>query len=78
MELIKREDVEKLKDEYRLKHYHRPSDEFNDQWDLSGAIEDFQLYFLLGKNLANSRTWPKWKEGAEFKVLREKSDGMRK
>ena len=78
MELIKREDVEKLKDEYRLKHYHRPSDEFNDQWDLSGAIEDFQLYFLLGKNLAYSRTWPKWKEGAEFKVLREKSDGMRK
>jgi Zn-dependent M28 family amino/carboxypeptidase len=78
MEMIKREDVEKQKEEYRLKHYHRPSDEFNDQWDLSGAIEDFQLYFLLGKKLAYGRTWPKWKEGAEFKGLREKSDGMRK
>ena len=77
MEMIKREDVEKQKEEYRLKHYHRPSDEFNDQWDLSGAIEDFQLYFMLGKKLAYERTWPKWKEGAEFKVLREKSDGMR-
>ena len=78
MEKFSRSEVEKQKQEYRLKHYHRPSDEFNEQWDLSGAIEDVQLYFLLGKKLAFSRTWPKWKEGAEFKAIRENSDATRK
>lgn len=77
MDGISKEDVGKLKDEYRLKHYHRPSDEYQPDWKLEGAILDLELYFNLGTTLANSRVWPKWKEGAEFKLLREGSDAMR-
>ena len=29
-------------------HYHQPSDDLTPDWDLSGAIEDAQLLFLLG------------------------------
>ncbi|MBI1343476.1 MAG: M28 family peptidase [Terrimonas sp.] len=61
----------KKDDEYNAKHYHRPSDEFNDSWILDGAIDDLQLLFKVGKRLAYSEEWPKWKEGSEFKALRE-------
>lgn len=64
----------KLKsDEYTSQRYHRPSDEFNESWNLDGAIEDLQLLFKVGKHLAAQPEMPKWKEGSEFKTIREKS-----
>ena len=61
-----------IADDFTAKKYHRPSDEFDPKWDLSGAIADLQLLFNVGKNLANSDKFPKWKTGSEFKALREK------
>ncbi len=61
-----------LADEYRDKHYHRPSDEYNPKWVLDGAIADLQLLFEVGKRLAFTDTFPKWKDGSEFKAIREK------
>jgi len=40
-------------------------------WDLSGAVEDMQLYFLVGYRVANEPKLPAWKPGAEFKAKRE-------
>lgn len=77
MESMSRAEVTKQKDEYRLKHYHRPSDEYSENWNVEGGIEDLQLYFMLGKRLAFSRIWPNWKEGSEFKTIREKSHPVR-
>ncbi len=63
----------KLKeDEYTAQHYHGPSDEYDSSWDLTGAVEDLQLYFLTGKDIVNSRAWPEWNTGTEFKEVREK------
>jgi len=31
------------------------------------------LYFNIGQKLGNETTFPKWKEGSEFKAIREKS-----
>ncbi len=78
MKNMSKEEVIKQKDEYRLKHYHRPSDEYSEQWNVDGAIEDLQLYFMLGKTLAYSRIWPRWKQGSEFKATRERSNEMRR
>ena len=62
---------QKLKDDYTAKHYHRPSDEFDpNTWTMAGAVEDLKLYFLVGKRLAFSDKWPKWKATSEFKKLR--------
>ncbi len=61
-----------LADEYRDKHYHRPSDEYNPKWVLDGAIADLQLLFEVGKRLAFTDTFPKWKDGSEFKTIPEK------
>ena len=63
----------KLEDEYTEKNYHRPSDEYDAAvWKLDGAIADLQLMFRIGRRLAFGTTWPKWKDGSEFKSIREK------
>ncbi len=59
------------KDEYTAKNYHKPSDEYSGDWDLSGAVEDIQLWFLIGHKIANESTYPNWKEGSEFKAIRD-------
>lgn len=56
--------------DYVKNHYHRPSDEYSDSWNLEGAIDDLSLIYLLGSKLANSDAWPVWKDGSEFKKLR--------
>jgi Zn-dependent M28 family amino/carboxypeptidase len=59
------------RDEYVEHDYHKPSDEIKDDWDLSGAVEDLRLLFLVGYDVAESATWPTWNEGNEFKARRE-------
>ncbi len=55
------------------KHYHQPSDEYREDWDLTGAIEDNQLLFYAGCEIANQDKLPKWQPGDEFEAAREKS-----
>jgi Zn-dependent M28 family amino/carboxypeptidase len=63
----------KMEDEYTANDYHAPSDQYNAGWVLDGAIEDLVLLFQVGKRLAFTEKWPGWKDGSEFKALREKS-----
>ncbi|WP_426058230.1 M28 family metallopeptidase [Hymenobacter sp. B1770] len=58
---------------FEAKHYHQPSDEYIPQADLRGAEQDARLLFRIGQRLAGETTFPKWKEGSEFKATREKS-----
>ena len=54
------------------KNYHQPSDEMQDNWDLSGFVQDAELLYDIGNKLAQDpELWPKWKEGSEFKAARE-------
>lgn len=59
------------RDEYTARDYHKPSDEIKSDWDLSGAVEDAQLMFLVGYTVANADTLPEWKPGNEFKGKRD-------
>ncbi|MCL7972208.1 MAG: M28 family metallopeptidase [marine benthic group bacterium] len=61
------------REEYTRDHYHKPSDEYDPAWNLDGAIEDLRLMFAVGHALATGESWPNWREGTEFKALR---DGM--
>ena len=61
------------RDEYTEKDYHSPSDEVKPDWDLSGAVDDAQLFFAVGYRVANADTFPGWKPGNEFKAKREES-----
>jgi Zn-dependent M28 family amino/carboxypeptidase len=62
-------------DEYRANHYHKPSDEYHPDWDLAGAVDDLQLYFRIGYRIANESTFPNWREGTEFKAIRDSMIG---
>ncbi len=59
------------KEKYAAENYHKPSDEFDPNWDLSGAIEDLRLLFRVGYKLSMESTFPNWKEGTEFKAKRD-------
>ena len=47
--------------------YHQPCDRYRDEWDLSGAVQDLQLFFQVGYDVSQQVEWPTWKAGAEFK-----------
>jgi Zn-dependent M28 family amino/carboxypeptidase len=56
---------------YLEQDYHKPSDEIHPDWDMSGSVEDAQLFFLVGYRVANDPRMPEWKPGTEFKAKRE-------
>ena len=57
--------------------YHKVTDEYNDNWDLRGAQQDLFLFYQVGNELANSRAWPNWHEGNEFRAIRDASAAAR-
>lgn len=57
--------------EYNQDHYHRVSDEYDLSWVVDGALEDMEVFFRTGLDIANSDDWPNWKEGTEFKAKRD-------
>ena len=59
------------RDEYTSNDYHKPSDEVKPDWDLSGAVEDLRLLYVVGLRVANDPVWPAWKPGTEFKAIRD-------
>jgi Zn-dependent M28 family amino/carboxypeptidase len=59
--------------EYTANDYHKPSDVIKPDWDLSGAVQDCELFFLVGLRVADAPRMPEWKPTAEFKAIREAS-----
>ena len=63
----------KMSNDYTQYHYHQPSDEYQDSWDLSGFKDHLEITRNMVLRLANSEEWPEWYEGNEFKTIREAS-----
>ncbi|HEX7656477.1 MAG TPA: M28 family metallopeptidase [Sphingomonas sp.] len=59
--------------DYIEHRYHKPQDEYNPNWDWSGAVQDLTLYYQLGRELADGDQWPNWYQGTEFRAIRDKS-----
>jgi Zn-dependent M28 family amino/carboxypeptidase len=59
------------KDDYTAHRYHQVSDEVDPNWDLSGAVQDIDLLFEVGYQVANADKFPEWKSGTEFKARRD-------
>jgi Zn-dependent M28 family amino/carboxypeptidase len=67
----------KLNEEYYAERYHQPSDAYDPAWDVSGIVDDLRLLFEVGLQVAATRVWPQWYEGAEFRARREESKAVR-
>ena len=61
------------RERYVAEDYHKPSDEVKEWWDLSGMVEDLELFFAMGRHLATSDEWPEWSETSEFRAVRQAS-----
>ncbi len=46
--------------------YHQVCDEYREDWDLGGVVEDTQMLFDVGVNVANADKWPAWRSTSEF------------
>ena len=58
-------------DEFDSTDYHQVTDEVHPDWDLSGAVQDTQLLFEVGYEVANGNKFPEWKPRSEFKAKRD-------
>ncbi|MCI0451488.1 MAG: M28 family peptidase [Candidatus Latescibacteria bacterium] len=57
--------------EYVARRYHKPQDQYDATWDLSGAAEDMEALFRVGLTLSNSEATPQWSEKSEFRRVRD-------
>ncbi len=65
--------LKKKNEEWGKTKYHRVGDEYDPSyWDLTGAVEDIKIAFIIGHKLSESTSFPTWNEGTAFKALRDK------
>lgn len=55
---------------YEAVQYHQPSDEYDDTWNMDGAVDDARLGFWVGLLVANADEMPTWVAGDEFEAAR--------
>ncbi|WP_114954886.1 M28 family metallopeptidase [Sphingosinicella terrae] len=59
--------------DYRANRYHGPADEYDPDWDWTGALRELRVFYRIGRELAESSDWPNWNEGDEFRAIRDRS-----
>ncbi|OHD01591.1 MAG: peptidase M20 [Sphingopyxis sp. RIFCSPHIGHO2_01_FULL_65_24] len=69
---------QKWVDDYTGNCYHQACDAWDESWNLDGAVQDIELFRTIGDELARSTKWPAWKDGSEFKAIRDTSAAARK
>jgi hypothetical protein len=55
---------------YTSQRYHKPADVYDPSWDLSGMLEQLGLLYQTGYGLADSDSWPAWRDGSPFAAAR--------
>ncbi len=59
---------QRLAAEYNRDRYHKPADEFDENWDMRGAIQDLEALHHVADAIANSNDWPQWSDTSEFQA----------
>ena len=62
-----------IADVYTAQRYHKPMDEYSEDWDLSGMEEDVTALHSVGLKVLKSDIWPTWYPGNEFEAIRQAS-----
>jgi Zn-dependent M28 family amino/carboxypeptidase len=57
---------EKKFKEYNDAHYHQPSDEFHNDWNFQGMIQEADFALAIARRVADAATMPKFNPGDEF------------
>jgi Zn-dependent M28 family amino/carboxypeptidase len=73
-----REAGDRWVNDYTTRCYHQVCDNWRPDLDLRGAAQDIELFYDVGRDLANSTRWPDWNAGSEFKAIRDATKAQRK
>jgi len=57
---------EKKFKEYNEAHYHQPSDEYHDDWNFRGMIQEADFALAIGRRVADMNAMPKFNADDEF------------
>lgn len=60
-------------EDYNENRYHRPADEYDPSWDLSGLVKLGRIAGAIGWVIASEEKLPTWQAGDEFLAAREAS-----
>jgi hypothetical protein len=69
---------ERARVRYNAQCYHQTCDEFSPTWDLTGAAQEGSVAYALGREIADSRRWPKWSASEPFSIERMKTESQRR
>ena len=58
---------------YTSNDYHAPSDEYSEDWDLTGMVQNVSALYDVSLGILNSGDMVEWYDGNEFKAIREAS-----
>ena len=58
---------------YTANDYHAPSDEYSDDWNLDGMVQDVSALYEVSLGIMNSEDMVEWYDGSEFKAIRDAS-----
>lgn len=65
--------ADSVESKYVTEIYHHPADNYDEKtWNVEGLMEDTKLFFAVGYRLCNESTFPQWKDGIEYKAVRQK------
>ncbi len=64
--------------DYVSHRYHQPADKWDPKWNYDGMVQQLQVYYDLGHDLAESRDWPGWEANSQFKPARDATAAARK
>ncbi len=62
---------QKIWEEYEANRYHRPKDEYDASFDLSGSAATARIALYIGDRISLARALPEWKRGDEFEAARK-------
>lgn len=62
---------------YRDNRYHKPSDEYSPEWNVTGAVQDLEALYAVGRTVAGSDRWPAWYPGNAFRAAGDKLRAQR-
>ncbi len=65
------EEGRKYSEDYTANRYHAPADEYDESWEMSGMVDLVEILQETGAALAETEDWPNWREGNEFRALRD-------
>jgi Zn-dependent M28 family amino/carboxypeptidase len=67
---------QKYLEDFTAKNYHQVGDNYSAEVDVRAGVDDLDLLYAVGAQLAAEKTFPRWSADSEFRAARERSRGQ--